>query len=72
MLPHQLRKAVEAANQMAQQQRTAEDEKNAAVLSTQEYSRLAELQKQRAHLEMRQLQVYILKSTYVNISSYIV
>ncbi|OEH75468.1 hypothetical protein cyc_02022 [Cyclospora cayetanensis] len=54
MLPFQLRKAVDAANQTAQQQ--LQQREPDGGMSTQEYSRLAELQKQRAHLEMRQLQ----------------
>lgn len=56
MLPPQLRKAVEAAHQTAQQQIQKNQAEDDGRLSTQEYSRLAELQKQRAHLEMRQLQ----------------
>ena len=57
MLPRQQRKAVEAANQAAQQQVHQRQNESDNGLSAQEYSRLAELQKQRAHLEMRQLQV---------------
>lgn len=57
MLPPQLRKAVEAAHQTAQQQVQQKQNEEDGRLSAQEYSRLAELQKQRAHLEMRQLQV---------------
>ncbi|KAL8427696.1 hypothetical protein ACSSS7_007599 [Eimeria intestinalis] len=57
MLPAQLRKAVEAANQTAQQRmEERRGEEDGGGLSAQEHSRLAELQKQRAHLEMRQLQ----------------
>ncbi|CDJ69528.1 hypothetical protein, conserved [Eimeria necatrix] len=53
MLPAQLRKAVEAANQTAQQQIKNESENK---MTPEEHGRLAELQRQRAHLEMRQLQ----------------
>ncbi|KAL8439537.1 hypothetical protein Efla_003435 [Eimeria flavescens] len=56
MLPPQLRKAVEAAHQTAQQQMQERRNEEDGRLSAQEHSRLAELQKQRAHLEMRQLQ----------------
>ncbi|KAL8270051.1 hypothetical protein Esti_006043 [Eimeria stiedai] len=56
MLPPQLRKAVEAAHQAAQQQMQETRGEEDGGFSAQEHSRLAELQKQRAHLEMRQLQ----------------
>lgn len=57
MLPQQLRRAVEAAHQTAQERQKMGGGNPESGLSAEEHSRLAELQKQRQHLEMRQLQV---------------